>query len=140
MWRIFVSFFDTGGEDALAEAVRQVEKVTCAEVVVVVRRRSGSSGTSITTDRIRLRMSRFTALVKTTGAQTFIVDNLPGLFANATPPITEIEVRTSSQTDFDGVANAASLAIGNRVSLRGLLFRRLGGSPSLVAKKVRLRP
>jgi putative membrane protein len=42
MWRIFVGFFDSGGEEALTESVRQVEAQTCAEVVVVVRRHSGS--------------------------------------------------------------------------------------------------
>ena len=42
MWRIFVGFFDAGGEDALLGAVRDVEAQTCAEVVVAVRRRSGS--------------------------------------------------------------------------------------------------
>jgi putative membrane protein len=42
MWRIFVGFFDTGGEDALARTVREVEAHTCAEIVVAVRRRSGS--------------------------------------------------------------------------------------------------
>jgi putative membrane protein len=42
MWRIFVSFFDAGGEEALAESVRRVEAETCAEIVVAVRRSSGS--------------------------------------------------------------------------------------------------
>jgi putative membrane protein len=42
MWRIFVGFFDAGGEEALTESVRQVEAQTCAEIVVAVRRHSGS--------------------------------------------------------------------------------------------------
>jgi putative membrane protein len=42
MWRIFVGFFDSGGEEALTESVRKVEAQTCAEVVVAVRRHSGS--------------------------------------------------------------------------------------------------
>jgi putative membrane protein len=42
MWRIFVAFFDAGDEDALLKAVQGVEAQTCAEVVVAVRRRSGS--------------------------------------------------------------------------------------------------
>lgn len=42
MWRIFVGFFDSGGEQALTDAVKDVEAHTCAEIVVVVRRHSGS--------------------------------------------------------------------------------------------------
>src|SRR5262245_18449333 len=42
MWRIFVGFFDSGGEEALTESVRRVEAQTCAEIVVAVRRHSGS--------------------------------------------------------------------------------------------------
>jgi putative membrane protein len=37
-----LGFFDADGEKALTRAVREVEAVSCAEVVVVVRRRSGS--------------------------------------------------------------------------------------------------
>lgn len=104
---------------------------------VQVRRRSGSSGTNINTDRVRLRRTRFTASVQTAGAQTFQVNQLPALFtANG---ITSIEVRTSAETDFDNVSGAAALIAGDRVSLRGLLFRRTGGIPVLVAKKVRKR-
>jgi len=42
MWRIFVGFFDAGDEDALLKSVQNVEGMTCAEIVVAVRRRSGS--------------------------------------------------------------------------------------------------
>jgi putative membrane protein len=42
MWRIFVSFFDAGDEEALARAVREVEAQSCAELVIAVRRHSGS--------------------------------------------------------------------------------------------------
>jgi putative membrane protein len=42
MWRIFVGFFDAGGEKALTDAVKDVEEQTCAEIVVAVRRHSGS--------------------------------------------------------------------------------------------------
>lgn len=42
MWRIFVGFFDSGGEEALLGAVQEVEKQSCAEIVVAVRRHSGS--------------------------------------------------------------------------------------------------
>lgn len=42
MWRIFVGFFDPGGEEALVRAVREVEAQSCAEIVVTVRKHSGS--------------------------------------------------------------------------------------------------
>ena len=64
------------------------------------------------------------------------MDNLPSLFTSA--GINQIEVRTSSQTDFEGVSGVAGLSAGNTVSLRGLLFSTTG-SPVLVAKKVRKR-
>jgi hypothetical protein len=102
---------------------------------VQVRRRSGSSGTTVATDRVRLRGSRFTARVKTKSGSSFRVDNLPTLFTAAN--IGEIEVRTSSETDFDNVAGVLGLNLGDTVSLRGLLFKQ--SLPVLVAKKVRRR-
>ncbi len=109
---------------------------------VQVRRRAGSSGTSIVTDRVRLRSSRFTATVNTKlNATDFTVDNLPGLFANQLPSVNTIEVRTQSQTDFKPAGTSvASLNAGDLVSLRGPLFKRIvAGNPVLVAKKVRKR-
>lgn len=105
---------------------------------IQVRLRSGSSGMTVVTDRVRLRMSRFTARVKSKSGDTFIVDNLPSLFTSANPPVTEIEVRTSAQTNFNNVQNIGGLNVGNTVSLRGLLFKA-AGNPILVAGKVRLR-
>ena len=105
---------------------------------IQVRLRSGSSGMSVLTDRVRLRPSRFTAKVKSKSGDTFIVDNLPSLFTSANPPVNEIEVRTSAQTNFNNVGNVGALNVGNTVSLRGLLFKT-AGDPVLVASKVRLR-
>ena len=103
---------------------------------VEVRPVSGSSGTSIVTDRVRLQTSQFTAKVKSTSGSVFIVNNLPDLFTTA--GITEIEVRTSSQTEFDKVSGVGALIAGDTVSLRGLLFKTTG-TRVLVAKKVRKR-
>jgi hypothetical protein len=105
---------------------------------IQVRLRAGSSGMSVMTDRVRLRMSRFTAKVKSKSGDTFIVGNLPSLFTSANPPVNEIEVRTSAQTNFNNVGNVGALNVGNTVSLRGLLFKT-AGDPVLVASKVRLR-
>ena len=92
---------------------------------------------TVTTDRVRLRDTRLTATVS--GAPTgnnFNIGTLPGLFtANG---ITTIQVQTSSNTNFDNVAGVSSLADGNSVSVRGLLFTSTP-NPILIADKVRKR-
>ena len=91
---------------------------------------------TVTSDRVRLRMTQFTANVS--GASTppnFMVGNLPSLFTGA--GIMAIQVNTSSATDFDNVAGVSGLADTNTVSVRGLLFNAT--PPVLEAKKVRKR-
>ena len=107
---------------------------------VEVRRGSSSSGTAISTDRVRLRNTRFTAKVAGAPAPpNFNVNNLPGLFTNAVPPITQIQVQTQAATVFEGgITGVSGLADGNTVSLRGLLFKSTP-DPELIAKKVRKR-
>jgi hypothetical protein len=92
-----------------------------------------------TTDRVRLRMTQFTANVKAGSLvpPNFSVNTLPALFTNT--GISSIDVQTSSNTDFDGVSGLTALADGNTVSLRGLLFKNGALSPDLIAKKVRKR-
>ena len=94
---------------------------------------------TITTNRVRLRMTQFTANVKAGSIvpPNFSVDTLPALFTNA--GISSIHVQTSSNTDFEGVSGVTALADGNTVSLRGLLFKNAALSPELVVKKVRKR-
>ncbi len=90
----------------------------------------------VTADRVRLRMTQFTANVSGAPAPpNFMVGNLPSLFTGA--GITAIEVDTSSATDFDNVVGVSSLADTNTVSVRGLLFK--ANPPVLEAKKVRKR-
>lgn len=100
-----------------------------------------NSGSSlvVSSDRIRLRMTQFTANVKagSVAPPNFAVDTLPALFTGS--GIASIHVQTSSQTDFDGIAGVSALADGNTVSLRGLLFRNGANPPELIAKKVRKR-
>ncbi len=105
---------------------------------VEIRQGSGSSGTSIVTDRVRLRRSIFTATVMSISGSNFTVNNLPSLFTSANPPVTQIDVRTSSATEFEDVSGVGGLAVGDTVSLRGLLFKTTG-NPALVADKVRKR-
>ncbi len=105
---------------------------------VQVRRTSGDGSTiPVATDRVRLRLSRFTGKVNSkVDANTFVVDNLPSIFG----PGAQITVNTTSQTRFEGVANVSALNAppnADTVSLRGLLFN---GTPiTLAAKKVRKR-
>jgi len=93
---------------------------------------------SATADRVRLRMTQFTANVSGAPAPpNFTVGSLPSLFTTA--GITSIHVQTSSQTDFQGVTGVSGLADGNTVSLKGLLFKNGANPPELIAKKVRKR-
>lgn len=101
---------------------------------VEVRPGTGSSGTSITAERVRLHTSQLTAQVAATSGSNFTVNNLPDLFTNA--GITEIQVRTTSQTEFEGISDASALSTGDNLALRGLLFKTTG-TPVLLAKKVR---
>ncbi len=93
---------------------------------------------SVTADRVRLRMTQFTANVSGAPAPpNFMVGNLPSLFTSA--GISSIQVETSSNTEFEGVADVSGLADLDTVSLRGLLFSNGANPPVLVAKKVRKR-
>jgi hypothetical protein len=109
---------------------------------VQVRKRAMSGGPApaaitITTDRVRLRMTRFSATVSGAPAgNNFNIGGLPGLFTGA--GISQIQVQTSSQTNFENVAAVSGLADGNKVSLRGLLFASTP-NPVLIADKVRKR-
>ncbi len=109
--------------------------------VVQVRARSVMAGPPITvaTDRVRLRMSQFTAQVSGAPASpNFSLGNLPAIFTNN--GVTSVQVQTSSATEFENVAGVSSLADGNMVSVRGLLFKNAGSPPAiLIAAKVRLR-
>lgn len=110
---------------------------------VQVRKRLMTGGPApapitITTDRVRLRMTRFTATVS--GAPVgndFNVAGLPGLFTAA--GINQILVQTSPQTKFENVTGGVTgLPNGTTVSLRGLLFKSTP-NPVLIADKVRKR-
>jgi Domain of unknown function (DUF5666)/Domain of unknown function (DUF4382) len=93
---------------------------------------------TMTTDRVRLRMSQFTATVSAAPAPpNFSLTNLPGVFTNA--GVTSIQVQTSSKTDFQGASGVNALVDQDQVSLRGLLFRNGAARPQLIADKVRKR-
>jgi hypothetical protein len=94
---------------------------------------------AVTANRVRLRMTQFTANVKAGSivAPDFSVDRLPALFTNA--GISSIHVQTSSKTNLEGVSSASAFVDGSAVSLRGLLFNDGALPPELSAKKVRKR-
>jgi len=97
------------------------------------------SPVAVTANRVRLRMTQFTANVKagSVAPPNFSVDTLSALFTRA--GISSIHVQTWSNTDFEGVSGVTALAEGNTVSLRGLLFNNGALPPELIAKKVRKR-
>ena len=91
----------------------------------------------MTADRVRLRVTRFTATVSgAPNGNNFSVGNLPMLFT--VDGVNLIEVQTSSQTNFGNVSGISALTDGATVSLRGLLFRS-SANPILIADKVRKR-
>jgi hypothetical protein len=105
---------------------------------------TGAGAITITTDRVRLRFSQFTATVASVSGGNFTVNNLPPLFAAATPtPINQIQVNTSSKTEFEGVSGTGSLTAGATVSVEGLLFNTTSNPanpvPVLIAERVRKR-
>jgi hypothetical protein len=76
--------------------------------------------------------------VSSISGTNMVLDNLPALFTTASPAITQLQVDTSSQTDFEHVSGISGLSAGDTVSVAGLLFKT-SGLPTVVAKKVRKR-
>ena len=97
---------------------------------------SPMTGTTVTTDHVKLHMSQFPGTVVSVNAPNFAVNNLPALFTSN--GINQVQVVVSSGMEFEGVSGGSSLTVGNNVVLRGLLFKT-AGDPILVAKKVRKR-
>jgi hypothetical protein len=118
------------------ENVTDTSQLIPGQEVQIRERGTVFTGTlvALSTDRVRLRMSQFTANVS--GAPTppnFNVANLPVLFTAA--GINSIQVQTSSGTNFQNVAGVSALADEGQVSLRGLLFAN-AAKPILIADKV----
>ena len=97
---------------------------------------SPMTGTTVTTDHVKLHMSQFPGTVVSVNAPNFAVNNLPALFTSN--GINQVQVVVSSGMEFEGVSGGSSLTVGNNVVLHGLLFKT-AGDPILVAKKVRKR-
>lgn len=97
---------------------------------------SGVAGASANADRIRLRASQISGNVAAVNPPNFNMTNLNSLFTGA--GINQIQVQTSSATEFDSVAGVSGLVVNNAVSVEGLLFKT-AGDPALIATEVRKR-
>jgi hypothetical protein len=99
---------------------------------------SAGGVTTVTTDLVRLWPSQITGQVGSINSATgtFMLTNLSPLFTGATPPVTAITVQMLSGMDFKDFPNQTSLAVGNTVSVKGLLFNT-PGAPSLVTRMIR---
>jgi len=99
---------------------------------------SAGGVTTVTTDLVRLWPSQITGQVGSINSATgtFMLTNLSPLFTGATPPVTAITVRMLSGMDFKDFPNQTSLAVGNTVSVKGLLFNT-SGTPTLVTRTIR---
>ncbi len=132
----------SGLKNAFEAAVDTLQLIP-GQAVEVRLKGAATAGTPVlvTADRVRLRMSRFTAKIKAGSivSPDFSVDNLPPVFT----PATTVHVQTQPATKFEGKATTfADLADGNTVSLKGLLFANGPNPPNppeLIAKKVRKR-
>jgi hypothetical protein len=92
---------------------------------------------TVTTDLVRLWPSQVTGQVGSidSGTGTFTLTNLSPLFTGATPAVTTIKVQMLSGMDFEDFPSQSSLAVGNTVSVKGLLFNTTG-TPTLVTRTV----
>jgi ribosomal protein L35AE/L33A len=99
---------------------------------------SAAGVNTVTTDLVRLWPSQITGQVATINSSngTFTLTSLSPLFTGATAPITMITVQTLAEMDFMDFSNESSLAVGDTVSVKGLLFKTTG-APTLVTRTIR---
>jgi len=121
-----------GGVDLIAGQDVQIRPVSVS---------SSGGTTTITTDLVRLWPSQVTGQVGSIDLSggTFTLTGLSPLFTGATPAVTTIKVVTLSEMDFmdfSGTGSLGSLAVGDTVSVKGLLFNTTG-MPTLVTRTLR---
>lgn len=92
---------------------------------------------TVTTNLVRLWPSQITGQVGSINSSmgTFTLTNLSSLFTGATPSVNTINVQMLSFMDFEDFPNQAQLAMGNTVSVKGLLFNT-PTTPTLVTRTV----
>jgi hypothetical protein len=93
--------------------------------------------TTVTTDLVRLWPSQVSGKVGSIDSSngTFTLTNLSPLFTGATPLVTTIKVQTLPFMNFEEFPNQTSPAVGNNVSVKGLLFNT-SGTPTLVTRTI----
>jgi hypothetical protein len=113
----FGSFHFASSADLLVGQDVQIRPVT---------ETSSGGAVTVTTDLVRLWPSQITGQVGSidSGKGTFTLTNLSPLFTGATPPINTITVQMLPfmLMEFDDFPGQTSLAVGNTVSVKGLLF------------------
>jgi hypothetical protein len=99
---------------------------------------SAGGVTTVTTKLVRLWPSQITGKVGTinTNNGEFTLTGLSPLFTGATPPIPTINVVTLSEIHFMDFSGNSSPAVGDTVSVKGLLFNT-PGTPTLVTRTMR---
>jgi hypothetical protein len=108
------------------------------DVMVHVTAATGSAATgdqTVTADAVLLRFTRTTGTVQTVSGQTFTLSNLPPFMSFTTNPLVDT---ITGATNFDGVADVNSLAVGQTGSIRALLVPR--STFTFYAAKVRVQP
>jgi len=99
---------------------------------------ASSGGTvTVTTDLVRLWPSQISGQVGTidSGMGTFMLMNLSPLFTGATPAVNTIKVQMLPFMEFDDFPGQTSLATGNNISVKGLLFNTTG-TPTLITRLI----
>jgi hypothetical protein len=108
------------------------------DVMVHVTVATGTAATgdqAVTADKVLLRFTRTTGTVQTVSGQTFTLSNLPPFMSFTSNPLVDT---ISGATNFDGVADVNSLAVGQTASIRALMLNR--SSFNFYAAKVRVQP
>ena len=92
---------------------------------------------TITTDLVRLWPSQVTGQVASINSNngSFTLSGLSPLFTGATPPVNTITVMTLSFMNFQDFPNQGKPAVGNTVSVKGLLFNT-PTAPTLVTRTI----
>ena len=91
----------------------------------------------LNTNHLRLMKTWMTAKVASKiDANTFIVNNLSGMFTSA--GVSSMKISTSLKSDFANVSGVSALNAGDTVSMRGPIFVA-SGVPTMIASKVQKR-
>jgi hypothetical protein len=116
----------------------EADLVNGQDVMVHVTAATGTAAAgdqAITADRVLLRFTRTTGTVQSVSGQSFTLSNLPPFMTFVTNPLVDT---ITGATNFDGVPDAGSVAVGQTISIRALLLNR--STFNFYAAKVRVQP